>query len=503
MSMERSVPSFDPHYNAPEKRDAYLTDQTAKFAVNGSAIPDVNFDIGESYAGLLPISSSPKETRELYFWFFPSENALASDEILIWLNGGPGCSSLEGLLQENGPFLWQYGTFAPYANPYTWVNLTNVVWVEQPVGTGFSQGTPNATSEADVASQFMGFFKNFVDTFGLHGRKIYISGESYAGYYVPYIADAMFNAEDKEYFNVESIMIYDPSTSTDVVQEEVPAVAFVDFWAPVFSLNASFTEHIHQVDARCGYTAYLNEYLVYPPTGILPTPPNKENCDVWSDILNAALEINPCFDIYQILTTCPLLWDVLGFPGSIPYSPPGASVYFNRSDVQKAINAPPTNWVECTNTDVFVNNQDNSPPSGLSVLPCVIERTNKTIIGHGALDYILIANGTLLMIQNMTWNGKQGFQKAPSAEFFVPYHIDYNEEQTLAGAGVFGTTHTERGLTFVEVSLSGHMIPQYAPSASYRTLEFLLGRISSLTEKGDFTTQTGNFTKRSAGSMDI
>lgn len=191
-----------------------------EFAVNGTGIPDVNFDIGESYAGLLPISTAANETRELYFWFFPSENPAASDEITIWLNGGPGCSSLEGLLQENGPFLWQYGTFAPVANPYTWVNLTNMVWVEQPVGTGFSQGVPSATSEADVASQFLGFFKNFVDTFALQGRKVYIAGESYAGYYVPYIADAMFNANDTEHFNIESILIYDPSTSTNAVQEQ-------------------------------------------------------------------------------------------------------------------------------------------------------------------------------------------------------------------------------------------------------------------------------------------
>lgn len=188
--------------------------------VDGTKIPDVNFDVGESYAGLLPISLDPNETRKLYFWFFPSENPAASDEITIWLNGGPGCSSLEGLLQENGPFLWQYGTFKPVPNPYSWTNLTNVVWVEQPVGTGFSQGTPNATSEADVASQFMGFFKNFVDTFGLQRRKVYITGESYAGYYVPYIADAMLNAKDTKYFNLESIMIYDPSVSTDAVTNQ-------------------------------------------------------------------------------------------------------------------------------------------------------------------------------------------------------------------------------------------------------------------------------------------
>jgi len=60
-------------------------------------------------------------------------NPAAEKEILIWLNGGPGCSSLEGFFQENGPVLWQYGTYRPVQNPWTWVNLTNVVWVEQPV----------------------------------------------------------------------------------------------------------------------------------------------------------------------------------------------------------------------------------------------------------------------------------------------------------------------------------------------------------------------------------
>ena len=63
----------------------------------------MNFDIGESYAGLLPISDDPNETRKLYFWFFPSTNPNATEEIALWFNGGPGCSSLSGLLTENGP----------------------------------------------------------------------------------------------------------------------------------------------------------------------------------------------------------------------------------------------------------------------------------------------------------------------------------------------------------------------------------------------------------------
>ena len=69
----------------------------------------MDFDIGESYAGLLPISSKADEDAKLYFWFFPSTSTEPAEDIplIIWLNGGPGCSSLEGLLQENGPFLWQ------------------------------------------------------------------------------------------------------------------------------------------------------------------------------------------------------------------------------------------------------------------------------------------------------------------------------------------------------------------------------------------------------------
>jgi len=53
-----------------------------------------------------------------------------------------------------------------------------VVWIEQPVGTGFSQGIPTATDETEVAAQFMGFWENFMDTFDLQGRKVFITGES-------------------------------------------------------------------------------------------------------------------------------------------------------------------------------------------------------------------------------------------------------------------------------------------------------------------------------------
>lgn len=73
----------------------------------------------------------------------------------------------------------------------------------------------------------------------------------------------------------------------------------------------------------------------------------------------------------------------------------------------------------------------------------------------------------------------------------------------VGGGGTLGTTHTERGLTWCTVDLSGHEIPQYVPGAAYRQLEFLLGRIDSLTEITDsFTTQTGNFSGTTPPSPD-
>lgn len=135
--------------------------------------------MGESYAGQLPVGDVGNSSDgQMFFWFFPTAAADQPKEIIIWLNGGPGCSSLSGMIQENGPFQWQSGTFKPNANPWSWHQLTNVVWVEQPIGTGFSTGTVTATNEDDVAQQFMGFWKNFVDAFGLQGYKIYVTGES-------------------------------------------------------------------------------------------------------------------------------------------------------------------------------------------------------------------------------------------------------------------------------------------------------------------------------------
>ncbi|KAG1817717.1 Alpha/Beta hydrolase protein [Suillus subaureus] len=461
----------------------FTNPKASEFYVDGRSLPLVDFDVGPSWAGLLPISNSPNETRQLFFWFFPPGPQGSLDDLIFWTNGGPGCSSLEGLLQENGVFeAFQLGRgqAKPTVNQWSWTNLSSVLWVEQPVGTGFSQGIPNARNEDDVAAQLVGFMQQFLDVFSeLKGKKLYLTGESYAGTYVPCepavilfehnsktnkdIANYIYENSTQLDLSLQGIWINDPYISWWVVQQQIPAVDFVKRHTSLFSFKSfagyppigssqTFMNHLEKKAATCNYTGYMDKHVTYPPAGLLPLPGDSvyfaEGCNIWDDIYNNALIINPAFNIYHIWDTYPTVWDVLGLLSREQESP----IYFNRMNVKVAIHAPvDTEWSECSSIHVFPN-RDSSLRPAFSVLPNVIEKNQRTVIVHGLADFILIADGTRIAIQNMTWDGLQGFQTPIANDSFI-----------VDGVGAYGTMHSEWGLTYYEVALSGHMVPQFAP----------------------------------------
>ncbi len=102
-----------------------------------------------------------------------------------------------------------------------------MLWVEQPVGVGFTQGKPNITNEVELGQELIGFYKNFVDTFKVHDCKVYLTGESYGGYYVPYIADAFIKANDKKYYNLAGVGINDPILGDGTIQQQGQYCRFV------------------------------------------------------------------------------------------------------------------------------------------------------------------------------------------------------------------------------------------------------------------------------------
>lgn len=247
------------------------------------------------------------------------------------------------------------------------------------------------------------------------------------------------------------MQIFDGLYSNDPLAEDLPAARFADAWSDVFGFNDSFTASLRNASEQCGYEDYLQDHIVFPPAGRQPsTLPGVqadqvtyvEGCGLFNEVFSAANEVNPCFSVYTITQLCPIKYDPLGFSDGTNYVPEGSGpVYFNRADVKAVIHAPDKEWSFCTNDAVFVNNTDTSVidgPGSQPVLPNVIDRTQNVILGHGSQDFVLISDGTLLSIQNITFGGMMGFQSRPVEPLYIPYHAN-DDFTTIAGAGVMGT----------------------------------------------------------------
>ena len=376
--------------------------------------------------------------------------------------------------------------------------------MDQPIGTGFAIGTPVATNEEETAQDFIRFFKNFETIFGIKDFKIYVTGESYAGRYVPFIAAAMLDEKNSTYYDVKGALMYDPCIGNwDYTQQEVVVVPFAVSNNNVMGFNATFLDHLQNLHQTCGYADYIEKYLEFPSPGHQPavffnsSSAENSTCAVWEMLDHAAFAINPCFNVYAVNDACPLLWDVLGHRTQFDYIPAGTTVYPNRSDVKAAMHAPNIQWYLDQHHDVFVASGgdggpemagDTSPDPIQKVLPQVIEATNRVLISNGDLDMIIITNGTLLSIQNMTWNGHLGFQKKPTDLMVVDipdleYKSVFNagpEKGRDGPQGVVGTKHFERGLMWTQTYLGTHVQPESQPRASFRHLQWLLGRIDDL-----------------------
>lgn len=115
-----------------------------------------------------------------------------NDPVLIWFNGGPGCSSLLGMFQENGPITVDSdGDKVFQNNSYPWNLRANVLYLEQPANVGFAIGLGNKTfnhsdysSSVDTLAGLLNWYDKFPE---YQNNSLFISGESYGGIYVPYL----------------------------------------------------------------------------------------------------------------------------------------------------------------------------------------------------------------------------------------------------------------------------------------------------------------------------
>ncbi len=147
-----------------------------------------------SFAGYLPVTESksadPSKSDRMFFWLFESQTSPATDPLVIWLSGGPGCSSISAMFEENGPLTLKHDQTVATTN-HGWNQRANVLYVDQPLQTGLSYSGDGRflNSQAAVNADFYVFLEKFLTAFPQYqGRKVFITGESYAGHFIPAIA---------------------------------------------------------------------------------------------------------------------------------------------------------------------------------------------------------------------------------------------------------------------------------------------------------------------------
>uniref|UniRef100_A0A8C9ELD9 Carboxypeptidase n=1 Tax=Pavo cristatus TaxID=9049 RepID=A0A8C9ELD9_PAVCR len=131
-------------------------------------------------------------TQRLHYWFVEAQNNPQSSPLVLWLNGGPGCSSMEGFLKEHGPFLVQPDGVTLKYNDYAWNKIANMLYLESPAGVGFSYSEDKkyATNDTEVAHNNYLALKEFLRLFPEYSKNdLFLTGESYGGIYIPTLAE--------------------------------------------------------------------------------------------------------------------------------------------------------------------------------------------------------------------------------------------------------------------------------------------------------------------------
>ncbi|GAA98536.1 uncharacterized protein L969DRAFT_95229 [Mixia osmundae IAM 14324] len=148
----------------------------------------------KAVSGYLDIATN----QSLFFWYFASRQAPASAPTVAWFNGGPGSSSMIGLFQENGPCRITNDSKSLVNNTQSWTNVANMVFIDQPVGAGYSYGqNVVGTSAQAAAAVYIGLQLLFQSNLGIPLNSFGIATESYGGHYGPVFSALILSNNQK------------------------------------------------------------------------------------------------------------------------------------------------------------------------------------------------------------------------------------------------------------------------------------------------------------------
>ncbi|KAF7910027.1 uncharacterized protein EAF01_003745 [Botrytis porri] len=418
------------------------TDSTLAFVTNSGiceTTPGVN-----QYSGYLTVGTG----MNMWFWFFESRNSPTTAPLATWFNGGPGCSSMIGLFQENGPCQFYNGASTPSLNPYSFNEFANMIYIDQPIGVGFSYGTDSVTSTVTAAPYIWTLLQAFYASFPAYeNRDFGIFTESYGGHYGPEFA---------YYLEQQNAKI----AAGTIAGEKIDLVALGinnGWYDPIISYKAyvdySYNNTYKSLISAAQHTSYLNTYtksclpLLKECTSTTGTNSACVNADnvCYNDIEGPLSSGN--FDVYDIRE-----------PSNDPYPPENYATYLQSAAVVKAIGAKST-YTECPDApyEKFAATGDDSR-SFLPTLSTVVQSGIQVLIWAGDADWICNWFGGLATANAITYASSAAFNAAAVANYNV---------NGVAG----GTFKTVGNLSWLRVFGAGHEVPYYTPALALQAFK--------------------------------
>ncbi|XP_030521470.1 serine carboxypeptidase-like 28 [Rhodamnia argentea] len=369
----------------------------------------------------------------LFYWLVEAADHHENKPLVLWLNGGPGCSSVGyGALQELGPFRVSPNGETLVTNPYSWNREANFLFLDSPAGVGFSFSTVNFTRYGDHSSALEAytFLKRWFKRFPRYkGRAFYIAGQSYAGHYIPSLAEIILKKNSRKMnpvMNLQGILIGNPNLDRE---SELKGRALY-WWS-------------HGLISDDTYRGMSSTLCSSPKTY------RAEACEPYfhAYLQEEAGNVNP-FDV--LLTYCE--------PEEVSkYCLERiTSKYMNRKDVQQAFHAIPTAWTLCSKP---IQNNYSLPAKDQSMLP-----TLKLLIQSGLQIWIYSgdADSTIPFIATRIAISKLHLKRIAKW-----YPWGHNNK-------ISGWSEIYEEMTFATIRGCGHEVPMYAPAQALDMFEHFL-----------------------------
>ncbi|XP_074602001.1 putative serine carboxypeptidase CPVL [Brevipalpus obovatus] len=411
-----------------KSNQSLLAKESAK-VVNLPNAPNIT-----SYAGYFTVNETTNSN--LFFWFFPCEDPKAP--VAIWLQGGPGAASTFGLFTEHGPFVVHADMTVGLRN-YTWTKMLSMLYIDQPVGTGFSftdseEGYRNTQEE--IGSDLYVFLQHFYQVFPeQRPNDLWISGESYAGKYVPAIAYKLYQERATSQMNFKGVAIGDGYVD-GMLQNN-----YADLLYQIGMFDENEARKGRKIEQQVRELAIKGEY---------------RQCH---DVLDAYIDGDRAkTTLFTNSTGSRNYYNFLQVTNA--GDPYGA--YLARDDVRQAIHVG--NHTMSDGNKVYDHLIEDECKSVKHWLEELIDAGYETLLYNGQLDVIVGPVITERLIQNMTWKGKDDYLKAPKNIWRVP-----SQPKNVAGY-----VKSYKNFHFAIVRNTGHMVPTDQPASAYDLIERLI-----------------------------